>query len=875
MTDYKNGKISQEYTEDISINDRSWVILNHLEEFNDCPEKIVAILERLSKLKGHKLGTQEQYYHRAYNGFYVLHNKFPDMKWIEEQCPGGNLYIEKGTYSNSIYIDFIKIMDREIVKRAMERCAEISCPSKEDFDKVQEAIAAYGIKDTEDVMDTADQVENYYDDGEDLSVGVKTGIQELDEVIRHLECMASSVIAAPSGSGKCHGLGTKILMYDGAIKNVEDVIVGDQLMGNDSAPRTVLSLARGRDQMYKINPTSGGYSFTCNRAHIMSLRCCAKRKTEPFTSKEGRKVDPSKLGMEKGDIDNISIENYLNKSNNYKNLMKLYRAPVEFTKKELPVDPYIYGLWLGDGHTKQTRITTIDSEIAEAWINCGKALGLAEKEYLHKKSEAKTYSLTKGFKNSHIANPILDFIKTSVDTEGNKRIRKDYLTSSREDRLKLLAGIIDTDGTVDPRTQGYLSITTKLESLAEDYAFLARSLGFKTSLNKRDKFVKYLGKNYISYDVNISGDVHEIPTILERKKNKPRRINKNPLNSGFKVEALGEGDYYGFELDGNHLYLLGDFTVTHNSTIASTIAYNVSVLAGKHVCYVIFEGSRKDMWFNLCSIESTYLSTEDLCSHSDWKHREGDNGELYRRCHRSMRAKLNESRGFLNIIDSKRMQHVETLEDFMDMLEEQSVKMGRKVDLVIIDNVDGLDRFRSTERDPRTAMNNKIKRLDTFATTYHKNEGTHITFLAQTNREGMETLENQESNGGDGNSSDKSGRKKIKKVDYRVISEFSALYEKARVALVCSSSDEVRADKKMTIYIVKVRNSERPPSHIKVYADFKYCKVGHREVIVTKNSVSTEEYLRFKEADEALLEAKKLRDSLATTVEEDFKNDEE
>ena len=47
-----------------------------------------------------------------------------------------------------------------------------------------------------------------------------------------------------TGVGKCHGKGTKILMYDGTIKNVEDIKKGDQLMGDDSTPRIVLSLAQ-------------------------------------------------------------------------------------------------------------------------------------------------------------------------------------------------------------------------------------------------------------------------------------------------------------------------------------------------------------------------------------------------------------------------------------------------------------------------------------------------------------------------------------------------------------------------------------------------------------------------------------------------------
>lgn len=424
---------------------------------------------------------------------------------------------------------------------------------------------------------------------------------------------------------RCHGLGTKILMYDGSIKNVEDVVVGDQLMGDDSTPRNVLSLARGRDQMYKVIPNKGGDPFTCNSEHILSLKCTSTKYQSNL--------------YKKNSIENISIKDYLSKNIIFKNYYKLYRAQVEFNNfKELEVDPYIYGLYLGDGNTLQTRLTTIDKEIADIWCNYGKSLGYEIKEYSKKKTEAVTYALTNGldslkrkvknlttgkefdslidaakfygvkstsqireacsdvrksacgYKWCYVGeykrgNKLLDFIRLSVDENG-KRIRKEYLTSNREDRLKLLAGIVDTDGYIDHRSTGYISISTKLKGLAEDYAFLARSLGFRASVRERNKFVKYLNKNYTSYDVNISGKVDLIPSVLSRRQGIKPKEKLDYLKTGFKIESLGEGDYYGFELDGNHLYCLGDFTVTHNSGKSTSSAVSMLYEIYKLLCMV-------------------------------------------------------------------------------------------------------------------------------------------------------------------------------------------------------------------------------------------------------------------------------------------------
>jgi hypothetical protein len=73
------------------------------------------------------------------------------------------------------------------------------------------------------------------------------------------------------GSGKCHAKGTPIMMFDGSIQLVENIKVGDDLMGDDSKPRKVLSLANGRDKMYDIIQSYGD-TYRVNEEHILCLR---------------------------------------------------------------------------------------------------------------------------------------------------------------------------------------------------------------------------------------------------------------------------------------------------------------------------------------------------------------------------------------------------------------------------------------------------------------------------------------------------------------------------------------------------------------------------------------------------------------------------
>jgi superfamily II DNA or RNA helicase len=231
--------------------------------------------------------------------------------------------------------------------------------------------------------------------------------------------IAGGILEVPCGRGKCLGLNTPILMFNGSIKMVQDIVIGDVIMGDDSTPRNILSLARGKEKMYKVQILNGMQEYyIVNESHILSL-------------KYGETV-----------ID-ISVSDYLK----HPKLEELYgyRVPIDFKEKTLPLDPYEFG-------KKET-----------------------------------TYI-------PHI-----------------------YKCNSRENRLKLLTGLLEND------------IPTS-ETLKEDIIFLIRSLGF-------------------SYDMN----------------------NTNAMKYKIHLEPLEIDEYYGFEIDGNRRFVLGDFSVTHNTVMALNI----------------------------------------------------------------------------------------------------------------------------------------------------------------------------------------------------------------------------------------------------------------------------------------------------------------
>jgi len=124
------------------------------------------------------------------------------------------------------------------------------------------------------------------------------------------------------GKPGCLQAGSKILMYNGNIKNVEDIKIGDQLMGDDSTPRNVLELCRGRDQMYEIIPKKGD-TWVVNTDHILTLKCIGKK-----------------------DIIDISVRDFLQQPKSFQESYEWFHTDVNFDEQECEFDPYLLGMWL-------------------------------------------------------------------------------------------------------------------------------------------------------------------------------------------------------------------------------------------------------------------------------------------------------------------------------------------------------------------------------------------------------------------------------------------------------------------------------------------------------------------------------------------------
>jgi len=362
------------------------------------------------------------------------------------------------------------------------------------------------------------------------------------------------VLVEPTG---CHAPGYEVLMYDGSLRKVEDVQVGDLLMGPDSQPREVLKLHSGESEMHRITLRNKQY-LDVNTDHILWLD-----RTQCEKSKEH--LYPEKLA--------ISVRDYLLLAKSRKHLYKFKKAGIiqyEGKNEILPIDPYFLGLWLGDGSAANTVITTPDNVIEKWLYSHAEDIGLKTNSRWVNAKNCWTVSTVRrtGRDINHLQKNLI-----RLNLRNNKHIPFKYLTTSEEYRWKLLSGIIDSDGSL---SKGRYEVTFKQEEMAHQLFQLVNSLGLFGAIN-----IKYNRCNNCKdkrlrkyYRVSFRGG-EGIKCLVPNKKWNSYKYTTNGSRYGFTVESIGRGKYYGFELDGDHLFLDSMHNIIHNSgksIIAAKIA---------------------------------------------------------------------------------------------------------------------------------------------------------------------------------------------------------------------------------------------------------------------------------------------------------------
>lgn len=355
---------------------------------------------------------------------------------------------------------------------------------------------------------------------------------------------------------RCHAVGEKILLANGECKPVEQIQVGDRLLGPDGGVRVVLEVHRGKGQLYRVTPFWSQESFVVNGHHELVLRkhCDrGKQKHKPRWHWEDRIV---------------AVRDFVNWADNSRRRSYLrYPQAVEFPEGfsgSHRLDPYVMGVLLGDGHFSKNHIsvTTSSPLLQKKLVSEGLRLGCERSQVLPAKNRTSVVVFSRK-RGSHWCrgrgrNPMLleiERLGLGGCRSGNKFIPWEYKTASVQSRLAVLAGLMDTDGHCTGSSFDYVSKSLRL---VQDVMFVARSLGFCASPGK-----PRVVKGVLYYRCAILGDVARIPTIRRVCRHTPK--NRDFSNGSFSVEEAGTGEFIGFTVGVDNLYLHRDFAVLKNS----------------------------------------------------------------------------------------------------------------------------------------------------------------------------------------------------------------------------------------------------------------------------------------------------------------------
>lgn len=387
----------------------------------------------------------------------------------------------------------------------------------------------------------------------------------------------STLIVLATG---CHAIGSKVLTADGNVVAVENVHVGDFLLGMDGTPRRVIAVHHGEKPCYEITPTKGN-PFVVTEDHVLSLVKTTIRR-DGFPSQAG------------GGIVDVSVKDYISRSRTFKHQHKLFRpSMLDFPVDEasLPIPPYIVGVLLGDGGLRHAiNVTTAEPEVLGELRSYAASLGYALRAEPAGLANTWIFQTGEGGRKGSRLRRMLAQTGLLGCGSGEKHIPRQYLTASSFHRLELLAGLVDTDGSKS--SNGSCDYITKSPRLADGICFLCRSLGLAAYSHPCEKTIKSIGFRGTYYRVSISGDLSVIPTRVPRRKFGARLQKKSVLRTGFSVRPVGVREYFGFTVDGDNRYLLDDFTVTHNcgKTIVFSHLAAREVLRGGRVLVLAHRG---------------------------------------------------------------------------------------------------------------------------------------------------------------------------------------------------------------------------------------------------------------------------------------------
>jgi replicative DNA helicase len=517
---------------------------------------------------------------------------------------------------------------------------------------------------------TLESIERLHEDRRELT-GVPSGFAELDRLTSGFQNSNLIIVAARPAVGKALALDTPLPTPTGWT-TMGDVAVGDQLIGADGRPTSAVAatdVMHGRP-CYEVE-FSDGTVIIADAQHQWLTETGASRRSAWAAARGYNRMRTQRIFPSVRTTEEILATLCCNDTERRLNHAVANAKPLELPERELPVPPYALGVWLGDGHSASARITTADPEIVvylEAdglqVVPSGKLLyGLrlldpppiqqrscvvCGRQFRPRTSQVRTCGKSCGGRARAISPPVepptcpdcgrrssgfrqcqacrnhhgtVRGILRSLGVLNNKHIPTVYLRASEAQRRSLLAGLLDTDGTVTAAGSVQISLTSR--RLIEDTRELIASLGYRCSLSmKQVKGRTAASSTAYTLTFSTADEVFRLERkrLVHKERRGPGRTGKRLITA---VRPVPTVPVRCIEVDSpDHLYLASQSMVpTHNSTFGLDVARHASVRAGVPTVVFSLEMSKTELVQRLmcaeCSVDMQRLRTGRM-EDSDW-----------------------------------------------------------------------------------------------------------------------------------------------------------------------------------------------------------------------------------------------------------------
>lgn len=442
----------------------------------------------------------------------------------------------------------------------------------------------------------------------------KTGVE-------FLLCRNGAILADDMGLGKCISTSESVYCPTGKVK-MGDLQIGDYVIGSDGKKTKVLEVyPQNKKEMFKIT-FNDGYSTTCCKEHMWSVTSSngsINNKNRPvrYTNLTVEQMLDEKLELEqKGYGWNekrlYKFKTYYKVKNGDSKWQIPIVKPIEFENEYiLPIEPYLLGVTLGDGHINNTGVIGIElhkDDFDEIFNN----------QYIN---ETKNYKNKRRNSINNLKEEVCT-LKLNGTLSHTKFIPEIYKYTSIEDRLSILQGLMDTDGHCMKSNNDsfigteYCSVS---EQLADDVAEIVHSLGgivrkkSKIGSYKKDDGTKVMCKR--AYRLNIKLPEGMNPFRLKRKADEYNTPKKYKVGRYIKnIESIGDGESVCIKVDAeDSLFTLNHGIVTHNTWVSIVSA----IESGAQKILVICPASMKITWQR----EIEYFNEKaTIISGSKWPH---------------------------------------------------------------------------------------------------------------------------------------------------------------------------------------------------------------------------------------------------------------